>query len=235
LQIRVRDGQRSGVELRSIDPTTGATVASERASDAAATASWARVERRKSGDGHELVRIEWISRGLKFHLPAEYGECQLGATPGIVFYAQPTAGKLALLRHDMDRGLAEQLVVLDANTRSWSVSADERMLLVTEAERPHRARVIDLRNGMLIDGPWPAESARWIDDSASRYVALVARGRRTLVDRVRDRSLDLGADQGAWPAIAPLPDGRFVIESQQSLDLCDDQLHTLRTLVAKAD
>jgi hypothetical protein len=127
------------------------------------------------------------------------------------------------------------LLELDGSTRSWSISPDERLALVTEAERPARARIVDLRNGMLVDGPWPAQSAHWIEDDQSRYVALVSRGRRTLVDRVRDRQLDLGADEGAWPTIEPLPDGRFVVQSQQSIDLCDDELRTLRKLVAKAD
>lgn len=235
VQVRVRDERASQLELRTIDPANCTVVASERAEETNPSGAWARVEERRATDGSERMRIEWLGRGLKFHLPTKQGVFQLAETPGIVFYTQPTGTKLALLRHDMDRGLTEQLVEFSADALAWSVSPDERLLLVTEPGRQHRARVIDLRNGMLVDGPWPADSAHWLDDGASRYVALVAKGRRALHDRVRDRELDLGLDQGEWLAIEPLADGRFVVQSPHAVELCDQELRTVRTLVAKAN
>lgn len=235
VQVRVRAERASQLELRTIDPANCAVIASERVAETGPNGSWARVERRTSTDGREHMRIEWIERGLKFHLPSEQGAFQLSATPGLVFYTQSTGAKLTLLRHEMERGLTEPLIDFSADALAWSVSPDERLLLVSEPGRQRRARVIDLRNGMLVDGPWPADAAHWLDDGASRYVALVARGRRALHDRVRDREFDLGLDQGEWPAIEPLADGRFVVQSLGAVELCDHELRTVRTLVAKAN
>jgi hypothetical protein len=55
-------------------------------------------------------------------------------------------------------------------------------------------------------------------------------GRRIVVDRMRDRQIVCDKSGEEWPEIQPLADGRFVVETAQSVELCNDRLESIRRL-----
>ena len=248
LQVRVVDPQHGVPQVQVIDPATGATVAttrdrerrpSETASNSGAPVypSWAEVDERKSKDGRVVRRVEWVGHSARLDLPKGSDvACQISEEPGIFYYSQRAADRLQIVRYDLGAGTADLLVTLDVGLVEWSVSPDGRALLVVETTPSRRARVLDVRNASLLDGPWPATAAAWLDDGGARYVRLDSTdGRRLVVDRVRDRQIEYGQVSEPWPSIRPLQDGRFVVETEQSVDVCNDKLEPIRQLFALGD
>jgi len=248
LQVRVVDPEHGVPEVHVIDPATGATLSTtrdreHRVSDVApgpsATIypSWAQVDERKSKDGRVVRRVEWIGHSARLDLPkGADSSCQIAEEPGILYYSQRTTDRVQIFRHDLEAGTSELLLTLDGGLLDWSVSPDGRALLALETTPSRRARVVDVRNGTLIDGPWPATGAAWLDDGASRYVRLDSTdGRRLVVDRMRDRQIEYGPVSQPWPSIRPLQDGRFVVETDASVSLCSDKLEPIRQLFALND
>jgi hypothetical protein len=248
LQVRVVDPEHGVPQVQLIDPATGATVATtrdheHRASDAGSSSgapgypSWAQVEERKSKDGRVVRRVEWIGHSARIDLPKGADvACQIAGEPGVLYYSQRAAERVQIFRHDLEAGTAELLVTLDGGLTDWSASPDGRALLVIETVPTRRARVVDLRNGTLLDGPWPATAAAWLDDGAARYVRVDSTdGRRLVIDRMRDRQIEYGPVSQPWPSIRPLQDGRFVVETDQSVAVCNDKLEPIRQLFALND
>lgn len=240
LRVRVLDRERGLPEMRWIDAQSGQTLETTRdrarmRAELAAGGSWAVIDERKCSDGRVAPSVTWSANGRKLELPPRKdGGCQVGAVPGIVYHAQRSGSGEVLVRHDMHSGASRELAQLERATVSWSLSADGRGVLLVETGNERRARVIDADTGMLLHGPWVVDGARWIEGADGRYLGLTRGSRRTVLDTLRDREADFGVEEGAWPRIVALDDGRFVVDDGARITLCDDDLATQRELFERS-
>ncbi|MBM3987133.1 MAG: hypothetical protein FJ294_04135 [Planctomycetes bacterium] len=215
-------------ELHWIEPATGETVRRTRDRDAiraemrAVTLEWGTVQERHTPDGRTLRRVRWTAEGSRIDLES-VGQSRITLSPqaGAGFFTATRGGVTYLTRFDIVEGTQRDIVHSGALDLEWRCSSDGRKLLVSEGGLEHRVRIVDARVGALLDGPWVATEPRWIEGCDGRYFAGVRGGQRVLFDLLRDREVSMGRDEGAWPEVTALSDGRFVVENDREVALFD--------------
>ena len=236
LRVQVVDRARGVPELRWLDPATQQVLESTRDRDRMRTelsagASWASIEERKGSEGRVVHDVEWLAKKQHYEFSMRKdGSCQVSTRPGLVFHELRAGAQTLLVRRDMESGESKELTHLDAATLEWSLAPDGVGVLLLEAGTERRARVIDAEGGELLHGPWVVDEARWIEGAGSRYLGLTRGARRVVLDTLRDREVDFGADDGAWPRVVALDDGRFVVDEGARIALWSAELRPQRTL-----
>lgn len=213
-------------EMRWIEPATGETVRLTRDRDAmrlelrAATLEWGTVQERRTPDGRTLRIVRWTAEGSHIDLES-VGDSRITLSPqaGAGFFTATRGGATYLTRFDIAAGTQRDIVQSGALELEWRCSSDGRKLLVSEGGLEHRVRIVDAQAGTLLDGPWVATEPRWIEGCDGRYFAGVRGGQRVLFDLLRDREVSMGRDEGAWPEVTALPDGRFLVENDREVAL----------------
>ncbi|MBM3989600.1 MAG: hypothetical protein FJ298_01190 [Planctomycetes bacterium] len=224
-------------ELRWIEPATGETVRFTRDRDAiraelrAATLEWGTVQERVTPDGRTLRNVRWTAQGSRIDLES-VGQSRITLSPraGAGFFSATRGGVTYLTRFDIVEGTQRDIVQSGALDLEWNCSSDGRKLLISEGGLEHRVRIVDARAGTLLDGPWMATEPRWIEGCDGRYFAGVRGGQRVLFDLLRDREVSMGTDEGAWPEVTALSDGRFVVENDREIALFDADFRRVRCL-----
>ena len=213
-------------EMRWLDPATGETVRLTRDRDAmreelrAATSEWGSVHERHVPDGRTLRSVRWTAEGTHIDLES-VGDSRITLSPqaGAGFFTSTRGGATYLTRFDIAAGTQRDIVQSGALDLEWRCSSDGRKLLVSEGGLEHRVRIVDAQAGTLLDGPWVATEPRWIEGCDGRYFASVRGGQRVLFDLLRDREVSMGRDEGAWPEVTALEDGRFLVENDREVAL----------------
>lgn len=213
-------------EMRWLDPSTGETERLTRDRDAmreelrAATTEWGTIHERHVPDGRTLRSVRWTSEGSHIDLES-VGDSRITLSPqaGAGFFTSTRAGATYLTRFDMTSGTQRDIVQSGSLDLEWRCSSDGRKLLVSEGGLEHRVRIVDAVAGTLLDGPWVTTEPRWIEGCDGRYFAGVRGGQRVLFDLLRDREVSMGRDEGPWPEVTALEDGRFLVENDREVAL----------------
>jgi len=237
LRVQIVDRELGVPEMQWIDVETQSVVASTR--DRArmrdeldgSAASWANIERKKLIAGRVAHRVTARGGGRQFELSGgDDVDCQISTEVGVVFYSTRNGPVVELFRHDIANDDTRRFAQLDASLVGWSIAPSGDGALLVESCHERRARVIDTASGMLLHGPWMADDAAWVEGAGGRYIALTRGPRKIVYDTLRDREIEVASGGGDPPRLFALDDGRFVVESDGRIRLCDGDLRDVRTL-----